>query len=65
MINDSRGKVVGRYDETLSDRSFNDEVGGRENDSVVGRESPGKEDKRMLTFDDAILVMLNRYLQPY
>lgn len=54
-ISDCRESEDGRYEATLSVRSEIVEVGASENETVVGSESPGKDDSRMFTFGNAIL----------
>lgn len=49
---------------TFSVRSVSDDVEGRENESVGGRESPGKEERRTFTFDDVILAIKRRVCDP-
>lgn len=55
-MRDWNGTDVGIYDEILSARSAMVEVEVREKERVEGRESPGKDVRRMLMFDEAILV---------
>jgi hypothetical protein len=54
-ISDCRESEDGRYEATLSVRSEIVEVDANENETVAGSESPGNDDSRTLTFDDAIL----------
>ena len=54
-MRDCRESEDGRYDATFSVKSEMLEVEGKENVRVDGSDRPGKEDRRILTFEDAIL----------
>lgn len=54
-MRDCSGTVGGIYEETFSHRSERVDVDGSENETVEGSESPGKDERRTLTWD-AILI---------
>lgn len=55
-MSDWRGTDDGIYEDTFSVRSEIDEVDGRENERVEGRERPGNVERRTFTFCGAIFA---------
>lgn len=54
-MSDCRESEFGRYEATLSVKSEMAEEDAKENETVAGNDSPGKDDSRTFTFWDAMV----------